>query len=1169
MKEKFKLIIGNGSKKIWLTIITFLILSSALQARLFSGGSGTLNNPYQISSTTDLLFLSCVDSIGADTLWKKHYVVINDIQFGSDKTKVDWNNDGFSNWDVKDQKGFSPIGDGLSGQRQKVNFTGTFNGKGHYVSNLYIYRNENYIGLFGLLGPGSVVDSLGVVNATIYSDGGWIYGVLAGKADGLKSVTKAVIKNSCVIGGSITIKDEVDLGGLIGYANCVDVLNCYSTVTINGSCSIGGLIGSMDFDINLQNCYASGRINRTLEGFYTGGMVSDCFGYTALIKNCFWDIETTNQIIPGFSVESGAKGLNTTAFSNQDNFTLVGWNFSDIWQMGALPDDNYIRPRLKWQALSEIENLCPIDFKAIKKSSVSADLIWSCSAQNYNLVYGVAGSISNPSNETSIRINGLSYSLQNITDNKTYDVFIQADYGNGNVSSWSKYSFCLYTNEGSGTYKFPYQVESSRDLVALSQNPILWSNCFIQTADIDFGKDETIVDWNGDLVINNEDKKGFAPIGRIDPFTGRYNGNGHKIKNLFISNNDQLYVGLFGSLNSGAIVENIGLEDVDITATHSKTMKTFDYSVTTFADAGSIAGYSNYSTIRNSYANGTIKSISNAGGLSGVAYIVNISNSYSSVNTTSDYGGGIYGWGYSQDNLTNCYSTGKIMKVKKDTYLAGLIGTYSNSLVFKSCYWDTVTSGRSYATNYGNKPANLESRGLKSSDFSNPSNFTNWDFTNIWYISKDVPFDSIARPRLQWQKGSSKLTGTIFDLNGVTVNLIDQETGQQISKTTVDNEYSFSIKYNQSVIIKPIKEGYTFIPDSILLNNVTTSKNDLNFNALYHIYYKKNNGGVLEGDTIQTVEYNNNSKAVTAIPNPGYQFLKWQNHNGDSLSNSNPLILENVACDSSITAIFEVNILDVQNENVTISSEEGSSASVLIVSNLKWKTETDATWFSINFNSGSGSKLITFIANANTSVFPRRATVAVSADGISSQIITVIQEGANTSAIFTVAPSLIIIDPHEGSSATMLMAAKLPWKVQKSDSWFTITPQSGIGYDTIVFTAKANLSEFDKPGIATFTSTDSNSLSVNVIQLAGNGNINNQIINQELVLFPNPITDYFQLRGIQGKTVIAINDLNGRVILRKNIDHDETIPVNGLKKGIYFIRINNHEGIIVKKLIKE
>jgi hypothetical protein len=60
--------------------------------------------------------------------------------------------------------------------------------------------------------------------------------------------------------------------------------------------------------------------------------------------------------------------------------------------------------------------------------------------------------------------------------------------------------------------------------------------------------------------------KGWQPIGFGDvAFTGTFDGQGHEIRDLFISRPYESFVGLFAVVDEGGIVRNIGVVDADVT----------------------------------------------------------------------------------------------------------------------------------------------------------------------------------------------------------------------------------------------------------------------------------------------------------------------------------------------------------------------------------------------------------------------------------------------------------------------------------------------------------------------------------------------------------------------------------------------------------------------------
>jgi N-acetylneuraminic acid mutarotase len=73
--------------------------------------------------------------------------------------------------------------------------------------------------------------------------------------------------------------------------------------------------------------------------------------------------------------------------------------------------------------------------------------------------------------------------------------------------------------------------------------------------------------------------------------------------------------------------------------------------------------------------------------------------------------------------------------------------------------------------------------------------------------------------------------------------------------------------------------------------------------------------------------------------------------------------------------------------------------------------------------------------------------------------------------------------------------------------------------------------------------------------------------NENILLFPNPISNQFMISGIEGIFDITIFDINGKLVIKKNTPSERYVSVENLNPGIYFILINSNENIIRKKII--
>ena len=132
-------------------------------------GSGTLDDPYEIATVEDLVTINDYD-IDA------YYILVEDI----DMSGMVW--------------GTAPI----------TFFNGTFDGRGHTISNLTI-KGDNFLGLFGKIMTNGVVTNLTIQNAYIV---------------GYERV-----------------------GALAGESFLAHITNCHVTGSVTGTCSVGGLAG--------------------------------------------------------------------------------------------------------------------------------------------------------------------------------------------------------------------------------------------------------------------------------------------------------------------------------------------------------------------------------------------------------------------------------------------------------------------------------------------------------------------------------------------------------------------------------------------------------------------------------------------------------------------------------------------------------------------------------------------------------------------------------------------------------------------------------------------------------------------------------------------------------------------------------------------------------------
>jgi len=280
------------------------------------GGSSKIQTWYDLNATRNNL--------------NQNYILMNDL----DSTTAGYEE--LASPTANGGNGWDPIGGpGVAGLFGRV-FTGTFDGNGHKICDLFINRpDQKDIGLFGFFGQGAVlkgaIENLGLVNCTV--TGGNYTGGLVGASYVANIVT------NCYATGTVTGKNYT--GGLMGFT--VDgsfVSISYFTGNVTGQNRVGGLLGENDGG-TVINCYATGTVTGTE---YVGGMVGFTWGTLGECHSTL-DVAGTRYIggLAGFSWNGSSTVTNCYATGSVTGINstggLMGWSngtVSSCWATGSV-----------------------------------------------------------------------------------------------------------------------------------------------------------------------------------------------------------------------------------------------------------------------------------------------------------------------------------------------------------------------------------------------------------------------------------------------------------------------------------------------------------------------------------------------------------------------------------------------------------------------------------------------------------------------------------------------------------------------------------------------------------------------------------------------------------------------------------------------------------------
>ncbi|MBA7628659.1 hypothetical protein ES703_36154 [subsurface metagenome] len=290
----------------------------------YSGGNGSAENPYRISTAADM------NEIGANPDdWAARFVMVNDVNL-ADYTGTQFNIIGYFNSSSDNDP-----------------FGGVFDGNGHTIYNFTYSATGffNYLGLFGCVGENGLIRDL-IMSCSDVAGGANGTGALVGLLhDG------GQINNCGSVDGEISGTTEFSsfcVGGLIGELYQGSVSNSYvQGDSVSGNYYIGGLVGD-NYSGTITNCYSTASVQCTA---WKGGLVG--YSESGTVSNSFWDVDRSGQ-----PTSFGGIGKTTAQMKQKDTFANAGWDLVEIWNIG----ENQTYPYLRVYPAGDLNHDGRVDF---------------------------------------------------------------------------------------------------------------------------------------------------------------------------------------------------------------------------------------------------------------------------------------------------------------------------------------------------------------------------------------------------------------------------------------------------------------------------------------------------------------------------------------------------------------------------------------------------------------------------------------------------------------------------------------------------------------------------------------------------------------------------------------------------------------------------------------
>ncbi|WP_282037494.1 GLUG motif-containing protein [Saccharicrinis aurantiacus] len=877
----------------------------------YSGGSGTAEDPFKISTLADLKELSLSKADLA-----AHFVLTNDI----DATETNTWDDG-----AGVIVGFTPIGSDINNS-----FRGVFDGKGYSIDNLYINRpNTSKVGFFGFLGSSHVspeVKNLTLQDATV--TGSDVVGGLAGQAYGEiynchVSANVLATKTSYVIVGGLagrltgtavlcssagTVEGYDYVGGLVGeltnnndytygifrsystadvtalksstcYAGglvgkaAASISNSYATGNVTAANYVGGLTGYMSNNSKvIEYCFSRGTVTSGvgtcggLVGYLASGSLNNCYTLSEVVteattyvgaligrypytKNISDNYYNSDLGTTDIGAEDECKGISLANFSVEATF--ANWDFSADWEMTVLSD---IAPEsLPYPRGLSYDYLVSYDQILEKAGTVSGDYGWRNKGDEVTFIASEA--------ITPYVFAGWYLEDEKVSDENVFTFNVSGD-GVYTARYMAEYS------GGSGTEEAPYIISSLDDLALLSQTPEYYGSYFILSNDIDASDTKNWVD------AANSNIAGFTPIGQPSKdgtnFTGHFDGKGYTISNLFINSITEDNVALFGFANKATIVN----------------LNMIGYNIIARDNVGALIGQSAGCIIDNCSVNGEVQGQSRVGGIAGYLSSGSISksNSAGTLKSSGGFSGGLVGMS-SYCVAEECFSSANVYG---DETVGGLMGKCFGTTTY--CYATGNVEGREFVGGFAGSINSEVGYCFATGDVSIISNIP--DGLTHGYIggfTGDLVITSTYKPVVYMcyatgaVTNSSKFGGFYGDFfssnysNPPTACVYDKETSTQADQ---EREGVTALTTAQFADINNFPEGWSVEWEIATLEEFDSNPRPYLKKLVgydYQVHYEIENvlAGSISADQEEGWFHHGDEVTLTATTEPGYEFDGW------------------------------------------------------------------------------------------------------------------------------------------------------------------------------------------------------------------------------------------------------------------------------------------------------
>jgi len=459
------------------------------------------------------------------------------------------------------------------------------------------------------------------------------------------------------------------VGGLIGHAYHGKIGQCYSYATINGTKSVGGLIGRVEAATYEAKYEITSNFAICTSIKATEGNIGKIFGERG--KNVIIGEMGTNGENKAFNRtivinagvvqdvsddEQNGTGVSATTLKLKATYVAMGWDFTDTWDIQETECYPYFKTQTAPPVITSqvISGATTVSGKCVDGGTITLDI----DGEKQQMV------------STG---NTFSFTVSPLQAGHEVRVSAKAD---GKEQSY--YTTEVVSFLGKGTEADPYQISTAADLTEVYRK----------------GYYKLMNDIDLTSYINQYcGSEGWESIGRDGSETIYFDGNNHKVTGLWCSSTRD-NTGLFSCFANGYI-KNLTVEVAD-----GKKVKGG-------ANTGILIGKLINGTIVNCRVSGSLADGTPVGGIVGMldGGKITLCQAELTVSTTgaNAYVGGIAG--ESSGDIDQCVTLGSVNATGNSTNAAGIVGKNSgnvtnsySSMKITSVYCAAGVVGYNYGT---------------------------------------------------------------------------------------------------------------------------------------------------------------------------------------------------------------------------------------------------------------------------------------------------------------------------------------------------------------------------------------------------------------------------------------------------------------------------------------